>query len=39
MIGIADTKYFTQCFKKIYGVPPSEYRNQSRESDIKNKKQ
>lgn len=39
MIGIADTKYFTQCFKKIYGVPPSEYRNQSKESDIKNKRQ
>lgn len=27
MIGISDTKYFTQCFKKIYGTTPSEYRN------------
>lgn len=27
MIGISDTKYFTQCFKKVYGIPPSEYRN------------
>lgn len=27
MIGISDTKYFTQCFKKKYGMTPSEYRN------------
>lgn len=27
MIGISDTKYFTQCFKKIYGMTPSEYKN------------
>lgn len=28
MIGISDTKYFTQCFKKIIGMTPSEYKNQ-----------
>lgn len=27
MIGISDTKYFTQIFKKTYGMTPSEYRN------------
>lgn len=27
MIGISDTKYFTQCFKKVYGMTPSEYKN------------
>ena len=27
MIGISDTKYFTQCFKKKYGMTPSEYRS------------
>ena len=26
MIGISDTKYFTQCFKKQYGMTPSEYK-------------
>lgn len=35
MIGIADTKYFTQCFKRIYEMTPSEYRNQVRESKQK----
>ncbi|MDU1889969.1 MAG: two-component regulator propeller domain-containing protein [Dysgonomonas sp.] len=32
MIGISDTKYFTQCFKNIYGMTPSEYKNRSKES-------
>lgn len=27
MIGISDTKYFTQCFKKIFNMTPSEYKN------------
>lgn len=27
MIGISDTKYFTQCFKKVYNMTPSEYKN------------
>ncbi|MFC4672370.1 hybrid sensor histidine kinase/response regulator transcription factor [Dysgonomonas termitidis] len=27
MIGISDTKYFTQCFKNVYGMTPSEYKN------------
>lgn len=27
MIGISDTKYFTQCFKKIFDMTPSEYKN------------
>ncbi|SHG03409.1 Signal transduction histidine kinase [Dysgonomonas macrotermitis] len=35
MIGISDTKYFTQCFKKIFGTTPSEYRNQHREPESK----
>jgi AraC-like DNA-binding protein len=26
MIGISDTKYFTQCFKNVFGITPSEYR-------------
>lgn len=26
MVGFGDTKYFTQCFKQIFGVTPSEYR-------------
>lgn len=27
MVGISDTKYFTQCFKKVYGKTPGEYKN------------
>lgn len=27
MIGISDTKYFTQCFKKVFNMTPSEYKN------------
>ena len=27
MIGISDTKYFTQCFKNVYNMTPSEYKN------------
>ncbi len=27
MIGISDTKYFSQCFKNVYGMTPSEYKN------------
>ncbi|NDV77975.1 two-component regulator propeller domain-containing protein [Dysgonomonas sp. 511] len=30
MIGISDTKYFTQCFKNVYGMTPSEYKNQTK---------
>jgi len=30
MIGISDTKYFTQCFKKVYNMTPSEYKNRGR---------
>lgn len=30
MVGISDTKYFTQCFKKIYGVTPTEYKNREK---------
>lgn len=29
MIGFADTKYFTQCFKQIFNCTPSEYRKQN----------
>ncbi|MDH6307949.1 signal transduction histidine kinase/DNA-binding response OmpR family regulator/ligand-binding sensor domain-containing protein [Dysgonomonas sp. PFB1-18] len=27
MIGISDTKYFTQLFKNVYGMTPTEYKN------------
>lgn len=27
MVGISDTKYFTQCFKNVFGMTPSEYKN------------
>jgi len=30
MVGFSDTKYFTQCFKQIFGMPPSEYRNKKK---------
>lgn len=30
MIGFSDTKYFTQCFKNIFGMTPSEYKNNKR---------
>jgi YesN/AraC family two-component response regulator len=30
-IGFADTKYFTQCFKQIFGCTPSEYRKGNEE--------
>lgn len=33
MVGISDTKYFTQCFKKKFSVPPSEYRNRMKPED------
>lgn len=32
MVGISDTKYFTQCFKKKFNTPPSEYRNRAKSS-------
>lgn len=32
MIGISDTKYFTQCFKKIFNMTPSEYKNTKKDS-------
>lgn len=32
MIGISDTKYFTQCFKKIFNMTPSEYKNIKKDS-------
>ena len=31
MIGIADTKYFTQCFKNVYNMTPSEYKNKMKD--------
>lgn len=31
MVGISDTKYFTQCFKNVYGMTPSEYKNSRKE--------
>ncbi|MFT4071312.1 MAG: two-component regulator propeller domain-containing protein [Dysgonamonadaceae bacterium] len=31
MVGFADTKYFTQCFKQIFECTPSEYRKAHRE--------
>jgi len=31
MVGISDTKYFTQCFKSAYGMTPSEYKNKMKE--------
>jgi len=27
MIGFSDSKYFTQCFKEVYGITPTEYRS------------
>ena len=30
MIGISDTKYFTQCFKNIFRMTPSEYRSKTK---------
>ncbi len=30
MVGISDTKYFSKCFKKKYGVTPVEYKNQAK---------
>lgn len=33
MVGISDTKYFTQCFKKKHDMPPSEYRNRIKEAE------
>ena len=32
MIGISDTKYFTQCFKKVFNMTPSEYKNIRKDS-------
>lgn len=32
MIGISDTKYFTQCFKKVFNMTPSEYKNIKKDS-------
>jgi len=29
MVGFSDIKYFTQCFKKMYGMTPSQYRDQN----------
>jgi signal transduction histidine kinase/DNA-binding response OmpR family regulator/ligand-binding sensor domain-containing protein len=26
MVGINDSRYFSKCFKKIHGIPPSDYR-------------
>lgn len=36
MIGISDTKYFTQLFKKAYNMTPSEYKNSKRNSNDDN---
>jgi len=33
MIGIADTKYFTQCFKNVYNMTPTEYKNKMKEEN------
>ena len=27
MVGFSDTKYFSRCFKQVYGMTPSEYQN------------
>ena len=32
MVGITDSKYFTQCFKKVFGVTPSEYKTQNKDT-------
>ncbi|MDR1882693.1 MAG: response regulator [Prevotella sp.] len=32
MIGISDAKYFTRCFKNVYGMTPSEYKNMKNSS-------
>jgi AraC-like DNA-binding protein len=29
MVGINDSRYFSKCFKKIYGMTPSEYKEQN----------
>lgn len=34
-IGFTDPKYFTKCFKKQTGLTPSEYREQTKETDNK----
>lgn len=30
MVGISDAKYFTQCFKKIYGMTPTDYKKKKK---------
>lgn len=30
MVGFSDTKYFTQCFKNIFSMTPSEYKNRKK---------
>lgn len=33
-VGLNDAKYFTRCFKKKYGMTPSEYRKRTEHNDI-----
>lgn len=31
MVGMSDSRYFSKCFKKVYGVTPSEYKKSLQE--------
>lgn len=33
MVGMSDSRYFSKCFKKVYGVTPSEYKKMNEEKD------
>jgi signal transduction histidine kinase/ligand-binding sensor domain-containing protein/DNA-binding response OmpR family regulator len=34
MVGMSDSRYFSKCFKKVYGMTPSEYKKNMEESDL-----
>lgn len=33
MVGFSDVRYFTQCFKEIYGLTPGQYKDQFKHTD------
>jgi len=33
MVGMSDSRYFSKCFKKVYGVTPSEYKKMNEEKE------